>query len=153
MNQQPTQSAREWKWGLFAALAMMLLALWPQINMWIARGQNWRGLTSPCRGDEVAYSAYLNALIDGGHGKTIHTGRDDSHQQAFAGSLFSIQFIPAYAIALPARLLGLTTSTIFIVLIAFSAFSATLAIFWLLLTVTNNSKLAACGHYWCFALA
>ena len=87
---------------------MMLLALWPQINMWIARGQNWQGSYVAVQGDEVAYSAYLNALIDGRPRRNDpYTGRDDSRPaNRLPESLFSIQFIPAYAIALPARLLG-----------------------------------------------
>lgn len=131
---------------MLAALGMMLLALWPQMNMWIARGHNWQGSYVSVQGDEVAYSAYVNALIDGRPRRNDpYSGRDDAPIQRRPESLFSVQFLPAYAIALPARLLGVTASTAFIVLIAIAAAAAALAIFWLLTTLTRDSRLAATG--------
>jgi hypothetical protein len=135
-----------WKWGVIGALGMMLLALWPQINMWIARGGNWQGSYVSVQGDEVAYSAYINALIDGRPRRNDpYSGRDDSPAQPRPESLFSVQFLPAYLVALPARVLGISASTAFIALIAIAAFAATLAIFWLLATTTGDSRLAATG--------
>src|SRR5947207_7879294 len=102
MSKETEPSRIEWKWGALAALGVMLLALWPQINMWIARGNNWQGSYVAVQGDEVAYSAYLNALIDGRPRRNDpYTGRDDTAAQPLPESLFSIQFVPAYAIALP----------------------------------------------------
>ncbi|HEV7682268.1 MAG TPA: hypothetical protein VGO68_09120 [Pyrinomonadaceae bacterium] len=136
----------EWKWGALAAVGVMLLALWPQMNMWIARGGNWQGSYVSVQGDEVAYSAYINALIDHRPRRNDpYSGRDDSPTQPRPESLFSVQFLPAYAVALPARLLGLSASTAFIILIALAAFAASLAIFWLLATITGDSRLAATG--------
>lgn len=136
----------DWKWGILAAVAMMLLALWPQMNMWIARGANWQGSYVSVQVDEVAYSAYINALIDGRPRRSDpYSGRDDRPNQPQPESLFSVQFVPAYAIALPARLLGITTTTTFIALIAIVAFVSTLAIFWLLKTITGDGRLAATG--------
>ena len=136
----------EWRWGALAALAIMLLALWPQMNIWIARGSNWQGSYVAVQGDEVAYSAYINALIEGRPRRNDpYTGRVDRPDQPLPESLFSVQFIPAYAIALPARLFGITTSTAFIALIAITAVASSLAIFWLLTIVTGDSRLAASG--------
>jgi hypothetical protein len=141
-----TPKSIAWKWGIYAALGIMMLALWPQINMWIARGGRWQGSYVAVQGDEVAYSAYINALIEGRPRRNDpYTGRAENPAQPLPESLFSVQFIPAYAIALPARLLGVTTSTTFIALIAITAFTSTLSIFWLLTIVTGDSKLAACG--------
>jgi len=53
--------------------------------------------------------------------------------------------MPAYAIALPARLFGLSASTAFILLLAVSALLSSLAVFWLLNDVTGNHELAASG--------
>lgn len=147
MNQEPGISTGiEWKWGGLAALAIMLLALWPQMNIWIARGSNWQGSYVAVQVDEVAYSAYINALIEGRPRRNDpYTGRVDRPNQPLPESLFSVQFIPAYAIALPARLLGVTTSTAFIALIAITAVASSLAIFWLLAIVTGDSRLAASG--------
>jgi len=142
MNQQKIV----WKWGALATLAMTIIALYPQLNLWIARGTQWHGSYVLTQGDEVAYSAYINALIDGRPRRNDpFNGRDDVPGKPTYESLFSIQFLPAYAIALPARIFGLTTSTVFIWLIVLGAVTSSLAIFWLLAVLTRESKLAAVG--------
>ena len=134
------------KWSALAALGITLLAMYPQINLWLGRGGKWHGSYVRVQGDEDAYSAYLNALIDGRPRRSDpHTGRDDAPGAPQPESLFSIQFIPAYAIALPARALGVTASTAFIVVMAFAAIAASLAIFWLIASVTGDRRLAAAG--------
>jgi hypothetical protein len=141
-----SQAKIEWRWGALAALAMSIIALYPQINLWIARGSAWQGSYVLTQGDEVAYSAYINALIDGRPRRNDpFNGRDDLPGKPTYESLFSIQFLPAYAIALPARTLGLTTGTVFIWLILIGAITSSLAIFWLLATLTGDSKLASAG--------
>ena len=55
----------EWKWGALAALAMTIIALYPQVDLWSTRGKDWHGSYVLTQGDEVIYSAYVNALIDG----------------------------------------------------------------------------------------
>jgi hypothetical protein len=134
------------KWLAFATLAITLLAIYPQINMWLARGKDWQGSYVLVQGDEIAYSAYINALIDGRPRRNDpHTGRDDAPGASQPESLFSIQFIPAYAIALPARAMGVTASTAFIVLMILSAIAASLSIFWLINSVTGDERLASAG--------
>lgn len=134
------------KWAAFATLAITLLAIYPQVNLWLARGKDWQGSYVLTQGDEVAYSAYINALIDGRPRRNDpFNGRDDQPGKPTYESLFSIQFIPAYAIALPARALGLSSSTVFIWLIVLGAITSSLAIFWLLATLTEDRKLAAVG--------
>ena len=136
-----TEQRVEWKWGALAALAMTVIALYPQIDLWMERGSGWHGSYVLTQGDEVTYSAYVNALIDGRPRKNDpFNGRDGPYE-----SLHSIQFIPAYLVALPAKALGLTTSTAFIWLLVIAAIAATLAIFWMLATMTGDSKLAAAG--------
>jgi hypothetical protein len=141
-----SQTKIEWRWGALAALAISIIALYPQINLWIARGSAWQGSYVLTQGDEVAYSAYINALIDGRPRRNDpFNGRDDLPGKPTYESLFSIQFVPAYVIALPARALGLSTSTVFIWLIVIGAITSSLAIFWLLATLTGDSKLAGTG--------
>lgn len=141
-----TQARVEWKWGALAALAITLIALYPQLNLWLVRGDAWQGSYVLTQGDEVTYSAYVNALIDGRPRKNDpFSGRDFQRGRRAYESLHSIQFVPAYVVALPARVLGLTASTAFIWLLVIAAIASTLAIFWLLATLTGDSKSAAVG--------
>ena len=143
-----TQSSgnREWKWGVIAALAITLVSIYPQINLWLARGQAWHGSYVLVQGDEIAYSAYIEALIEGRPRRNDpFMGRDDVAVAPLHESLFSIQFIPAYTVALPARVLHLSASTVFIWLIVICAIMSSLAIFWLLNTITEDARLAATG--------
>lgn len=134
-----------WRFGIFAAIAFTLLSLYPQFTLIIERGKDWNGSYAYFSQDEIAYSAYVNALIDGRPRRNDpYTGRDDSPgAPPQAESLFSIQFIPAYLIALPARAFGLTASTTFILLTGICAFASVLAIFWLIKLVTGDDKFAA----------
>lgn len=136
----------EWKWGALAALAMTVVALYPQISLWLTRGKDWRGSYVMTQGDEVMYSAYVNALIEGRPRKNDpFSGRDDVPGQPAYESLNSIQFVPAYLVALPARALGLNASTAFIWLLVIATIASTLAIFWLLAILIGESKSAAVG--------
>ena len=114
--------------------------------MWGLRGQQWNGSFAEGDADEWVYAAYVQALIDGRPRRNDpYTGRDDQPEQPQPESLFSIQFVPAYVIAVPARFLGLSSSTAFIVLGILGPFFSGLAIFWLINNVIENSKLAAAG--------
>lgn len=134
-----------WKWGMLAAVAVMLLSLYPQIHLWAHRGQSWAGAYAYFDRDEVAYSAYLQALIDGRPRRNDPYTGYDQHGVALTESLFSIQFVAPYLAAIPARLFGLSASTVFIVLMPIVAVLSALALFWLLAMITSNSKLAAVG--------
>jgi hypothetical protein len=61
-------------------------------------------------------------------------------------SFFSVQFISPYLAANPARLLGLSASTVFIILMPVIAASSALALFWVLATITRDHRLSA---IWC----
>ena len=114
-------------------MAMTVLALLPQFHLWAGRSGEWQGSFVTFDFDEVAYASYLNALIDGRPRRNDpYTGRTDTAEQALPESLHSIQFVAAYALALPARALGLSTGTTFILVRALAAFASTLALFWLL---------------------
>ncbi|HYG08738.1 MAG TPA: hypothetical protein VD835_02075, partial [Pyrinomonadaceae bacterium] len=135
-----------WRPGVLAAIAMMLLAMLPQAHLWYARGGDWHGAYASFDGDETAYAAYLAALIEGRPRLCDpYAGIDDSAATPLAESLFSIQFAPPYALALPARSLGLDASTVFIALSPLVAFASTLALFWLLTLLLADARLAACG--------
>jgi hypothetical protein len=133
-----------WQLGLFASVAVMLLALYPQLHLWYVRGEQWSGAYALIDTDEVAYSAYLNALIDGRPRRNDpYTGRDDRANAPQAESLFSIQFAPAYALSFVARALHISASTVFILLACVAALFSSLMIFRLVAVVTGNERLAA----------
>lgn len=122
----------------------MLLSLYPQVNLWLVRGGDYQGSYAHIDSDEVAYSAYLQALIDGRPRRNDpYTGRDDAPGQRQAESLFSIQFIPPYFMARAARVFGLSASNVFILLMPVISLAAALAIFWLILLLTDDERLAA----------
>lgn len=134
--------------GIFAAVALTLLALYPQFALIAKRGQEWNGSYAYFSQDEIAYSAYVNALIQGRPRRNDpYTGRDDATgtPEGQHESLFSIQFIPPYLVALPARLFGLSATTVFILLTIIVAFASALALFWLIALVTNDDRVAAAG--------
>jgi hypothetical protein len=136
----------KWKWATLAAIAMTLLSLYPQILMWSTRGREWNGSYAQLHGDEWFYSAYIQALIDGRPRRSDpFTGRDDAPGNAQPESLFSIQFVPAYLIATPARLVGVSASTAFIVLGILAPLFSCFALFSLIQNLTHDSRLAAAG--------
>src|SRR6185295_9454426 len=105
-----------------------LLSQLPQVLMWGSRGAEWNGTYAELHGDEWVYSAYVQALIDGRPRRNdAYTGRDNGPTTVQPESLFSIQFLPAYAIAIPARLLGVSSSAAFIVLGIVAPFFSCLA--------------------------
>ncbi len=140
------RGSANWKWGRWAALTITLLAVYPQLVMWGVRGQQWNGSFAEGDADEWVYAAYVQALIDGRPRRNeAYTGRDDRPDQPQPESLFSIQFIPAYLLAVPARFLGVSSSTAFIALGILGPFFSCLAIFWLIENVLNDPRLAAAG--------
>jgi hypothetical protein len=135
-----------WRLGVLAGVAMMLLALYPQINLWALRGREWNGAYAYNDIDEVAYAAYLQAVIDNRPRRNDpFTARDDAVGFRQPESLFSIQFIPPYAIALLARPFGLSATSMMIVTGPVAAFATALALFWLLGIVTKDDRMAATG--------
>lgn len=140
------RKAKDWKFAVWGAVVVTVLSLYPQILMWGVRGREWNGAYAEFHGDEWVYSSYVQALIDGRPRRNDpYTGRDDRPDQSQPESLFSIQFFPAYLIALPARLLGITSSTAFIALGFIVPFLSCLSIFWLLANLIRDYRLAAAG--------
>ena len=131
---------------MLPALAIVFVSLIPQLHFWVVRGSHWNGAYAILQGDETYYSAYINALIDGRPRRNDpFTGQDDHPQARMSESLFSIQFVPPYAIAFFARTFGISASTAFIVLVAAVALLASLSVFWLLASTTGDVKFAAVG--------
>jgi hypothetical protein len=133
-----------WQWCALASFAIVILAMIPQIHFWVVRGSQWNGAFTVTQGDELLYAAYVNALIDNRPRRTDPpTGRDDHPQAPLPESLFSIQFIPAYAIAFVARVLGVSASTAFIALLGMEGLLASLSLCWLFTSLTGDKRFAA----------
>jgi hypothetical protein len=132
-----------WRWGVLAATLLALVALIPQAHLCRARGRDWQGAYAYFYSDEPAYAAYVNALIDGRPRRTDpYTGVDDKTNAPLAESLFSIQFFPAYLLAIPARALGLSASAVFILLMPLVAAALSLAIYRVAASVTRDDGAA-----------
>ncbi len=135
-----------WRFGLIAGLFLAVFSLYPQLKMVYLRGADWNGHYAYNDIDEVAYAAYLKALIDWRPRKNDpYTGRDDSAETPQPESLFSIQFAGPYTIAIPARILGVGAPWAMTISGAVAAFLTALAIFWLIGMITGDSLLAMAG--------
>lgn len=131
-----------WKYVAIPTLVVLFLAVYPQLNIWLVKGSSWQGAYVVSNYDEVAYSAYINSLIEGRPRKNDpFMGQDGIPYE----TLYSIQAVPAYTIALPAKILGLSASTAFIVLNFLIAIFSSLAIFAFLRAVTKDDLLSAVG--------
>src|SRR6266850_4294666 len=134
----------EWRWGLAAASAIMVIAFLPQVLFLADRGRDWHGANAAMHPDEVAYSAYAATLIRGRPRRNDpYTGREDRRDHPAPESLFSIQIVPAYVAAVPARWLGLTAANVFTVFPVLCAALSSLAIFWFFDLLTRDKWLGA----------
>ncbi|MBX7062039.1 MAG: hypothetical protein K1X52_10295 [Pyrinomonadaceae bacterium] len=131
-----------WRYFLIASVAMGFLALYPQISLWVSKGSAWKGSYVVSNYDETAYSGYVNSLVAGNVRKNDPFLATDSTAHE---SLYSIQFIPAYLIAIPTRLLGISTSTAFILLAFITALLSCFALCWFLFSITGEPLLSSAG--------
>ncbi|HEY3041197.1 MAG TPA: hypothetical protein VGJ66_20830 [Pyrinomonadaceae bacterium] len=133
---------QQWKPGLFVALILAIITSLPQLYLSYKRGTEWNGAYASFDTDEFAYSAYVNALINGRPRRSDpYTGNDRGQFE----TLFSIQFIPAYSIAIPARMLSISASTAFILLVPLITVGSALILFLLLFEITGKPLLGAFG--------
>lgn len=133
-----------WRWGIGAAIAMMLIALFPQLHFMAHRGTQWHGANAITHPDEVAYSAYVASLLRGSPRRyDPYTGRGSEIADHAPESLFSIQFVPPYFVSLPARWLGLSASALFIILPAVCAFVSSLMLFYFIWLLTRDERFSA----------
>jgi hypothetical protein len=141
-----------WRFGLIAGLFLAIFTLYPQFKMFYLRGSDWQGHYAYNDIDEVAYASYVKALIDGRPRKNDpYTGRDDTPDNPQPESLFSIQFAAPYAVAIPARILGVGAPWAMTVAGAVAGFLAALAAFWVIGRITGNSLYAMMGSLFVLA--
>src|ERR1700730_6669706 len=133
-----------WRWGLAAASAIVVIAMLPQVLFLADRGRDWHGANATMHPDEIAYSAYTATLIRGRPRRSDpYTGREDRPDHPAPESLFSVQIVPAYVAAAPARWLGLTAANVFMVFPVLCAAVSSLAIFWFFILLTRDKWLGA----------
>jgi len=135
-----------WRYGILAGVFLAIFACYPQFKMLYLQGENWHGHYAYNDIDEVAYAAYLKALIDGRPRKNDpYSGNDDSRENPQPESLFSIQFAAPYLIAIPARLFGISAPTAMTLAGALAGFFSALMCFWLIVAITEDSIFAMVG--------
>lgn len=131
---------RHWKHALLPTLLLVIVVLIPQLYLCFQRGANWHGGFAYSDSDEFGYSAYLQAVIDGqGRHADPYTGTASNNE-----TLYSIQFVPPYALSVFGYV-GLSASTIFVLLVPLVALVSGVLIFGVIYDVTGNPKLAAAG--------
>jgi hypothetical protein len=133
-----------WRYSLLAALPMAVLAMWPQFNLWVRAGRTWQGGFAQAHYDEEIYLAYVNGLVQG---RPLRSDPlvEQIAERTVPESLFSIQFLPPLLLALASRLTSLSVSTLFICLLPLSAALSALALFYLVLALTNEVRVASGG--------
>ena len=131
-----------WKYWLAPTLVVLILAVLPQVNMWLAQGSDRQGAYVVSNYDEVAYSGYINSLISGKSRRNDpFTGKDELGYE----SLYSIQAVPPYVISTVASVFGLSASNVFVLLNFLIPIFSALAIFLLIRAITGNDLIASVG--------
>ena len=131
-----------WKFLLIPTLIVLFLSVYPQINVWMAKERGWNGAYVVSNFDEVAYSSYVNALINGRPRRTDpFIGRDNIEGE----TLYSMQVVPAFVTAYTSKIFGLTASSAFIILNFLIAIFSTLTIFFLIHAITGDDLVAGVG--------
>lgn len=141
-----------WRFGIIAGLFLAIFTLYPQFKMWYLRGNDWQGHYAYNDIDEVAYSSYVKALIDGRPRKNDpYTGRDDAPGDPQPESLFSIQFAAPYVVAVPARIFGIGAPWAMTIAGGLAGFLAALSAFWVIARITGNSLYGMMGSLFVLA--
>lgn len=133
-------------WAIAAAALISSFSIAPQIDLWAARGAEWKGIYAVNDLDEPFYAAYLQSLIDGKPRKNSpYTGAHDSLETPQRESYLSIQMLASYPLALAARIFGLTSSTLMIWIGLVAGFCSGAVMFWLFYLFTKNAPFSFVG--------
>src|SRR5215213_1330403 len=136
------ESYRKWKVGLITVAFLALITSLPQLYLVYVRGSDWNGSCAYLDTDEFGSAAYTNALVDGRSRRNDpYSGKDDSAFESF----YSIQFLPAYGVALLAKTFRLSTSTAYIVLLPLATVATAIMLLWILCEITGSIAVAGIG--------
>jgi hypothetical protein len=131
---------------LLTALAIAFVGMIPVVAPPLWRGRAWQGSLPYVETDELAYAAYVRALADGRTRLSDpYSGRDDTANEPHAETFFSVQFVPAYALATLAHALHLSASAVFALATLVVAIASALVLFKLVEDVTDDPRVAAAG--------
>ena len=120
----PSLGSRKSIWLAVSVLAIITSI--PQIYLCYQRGSDWNGGLAYLDSDEFPYLAYVNALVDGRPRRADPLTGTNRHEFE---NLYSIQFLPPYALALTARTFHVSARVMFIVLLPLVTIASGLAIF------------------------
>jgi len=136
------ESHSKWKVGLITVAFLALITSLPQLYLVYVRGSDWNGSCAYLDTDEFGYVAYTNALTDNRPRRSDpYSGKDDGAFESF----YSIQFLPAYGVALPAKIFLLSTSTAFIILLPLTTIATAIMLLWILSEITGSIAVAGIG--------
>jgi hypothetical protein len=136
------KSHKQWKVGLITIAFLALITSLPQLYLVYVRGSDWNGSCVYLDTDEFGYAAYTNALVDNRPRRSDpYSGKDDGAFESF----YSIQFLPAYNVALPAKIFHLSTSTAFIILLTLATVATGVMLLWILSEITGSIAVAGIG--------
>ncbi len=127
-------------WATSVGVLTATFALAPQIDLWIARGNEWKGIYAITDHDEPFYAAYLQSLMEGKPRRNSpYTGAIDNLETPQKESHLSIQFLASYPTAQIAKLFGFSLPTTMIFLSAAIGFLSAIVIFWLFYLFFQNT--------------
>ena len=136
------ESHKQWKVGLITIAFLALITSLPQLYLVYVRGSDWNGSCAYLDTDEFGYVAFTNALIDDRPRRNDpYSGKDDGAFENF----YSIQFLPAYGVALPAKIFHLSTSTAFTILLPLATVATGVMLLWILSEITGSIAVAGIG--------
>ena len=134
---------RAWQ-VIIPCLVIAFVTFLPQLNFWHVRTEQWHGSFYSYHPDEYPYAAYVSRLIlKQPRRNDPYTGKADGPGSRLEESILSIQFVPAYAVAIPARLTGVSVETAFIIMTPLLAFVSAFLVFSLVARVTGVREAAA----------
>jgi len=132
--------------AILTGLVGATFALSPQIGYWRDNGWSSQSIYAINDNDEVAYAAYVQSLIEGRPRRNSpYSGNGDGESGNLGESIFSVQVLASYPVALLGRALGLSSSTAFIIFSAFYGFLAGLSVFYLFFVIFHKPFLSFTG--------
>ena len=125
-------------YAIFIVIIVSGLSLYPQVYQYVQRGEQYNGASFFYDYDEVVYASHVQSIIDGKpRNNSVYLGENAPQQFE---TIFSIQFLPVYFTALPARVFGVSSDTAFLFLSVICAVASSWLLFWVFEAVFDDDK-------------